>query len=516
MNLRLRASAVAALSLAFTYLFFFEYLPPFRRVLLPFDLQSYHYPQLDYAFRALRHGTFPEWDPTIYCGQSFVGNINAALFYPPTWLMFAANLGRPSLSYQSLEDLVLAHVWLAFFLCYLWLRNKKLAELASILGAAVFAYSGYLLEQLQHLGLVAGYAWMPLGFWGIDQAIEEKRWQPLWKPMVASALCLLAGYPPTWFVFAVCMVSYAAWRWKVALGVVLAIAASLAIAAVQVLPTYEATAMKAFDPRYGFNIRDPEFYISYLLPNYFDFGMLTSQTAWKGNYLYLGAPAFLGLLALVRRRKWPDLVPSLAILAVSLVVAINPFDLVSGIVLRSSLLAQICRNWYFLAGVTLAAAPLTALGIDYCLSRNRRPVARWCVLLTCLLLAGWSARQMLVWFPLGSDFLTGWKSAIEPAITLALFSLAIFILPSQRGAARAWLVAAILLVVGVDYKGLRHQPVGQRRPGSDVQQLPLVSRHGRCGLAATARQRRIPNRRGSDRRYSRDPSALWSHHTAGI
>src|ERR1700690_3746005 len=104
--IRLRPSTVAALSLVFTYVFFFEYLPPFRRVLLPFDLQSYHFPQLDYAFRALRHGTFPEWDPTIYCGQSFLGNINAPLFYPPSELMFAANFGRQALSFQSLEDLV--------------------------------------------------------------------------------------------------------------------------------------------------------------------------------------------------------------------------------------------------------------------------------------------------------------------------------------------------------------------------------------------------------------------------
>jgi hypothetical protein len=452
MNKRLRPSTVAALSLAFTYLFFFEYLPPFRRVLLPFDLQNYHYPQLDYAFQAVRHGSFPEWDPTIYCGQSFVGNIQAALFYPPTWLMFAANFNRQSLSYQSLEDLVLAHVWLAFFLCYLWLRHKKLAELACVLGAAVFAYSGYMLNQLQHLGVVAGYAWMPLGFWGIDQAVEEKRWQPLWKPMVASALCLLAGYPPTWFVFAVCMVSYAAWRWRVALGVVLAIAASLAIAAVQLLPTYEATAMKAFEPRYGNGVRNPEAYISYFLPNYCGFGMRVSHEAWKGNYLYLGVPAFLGLLALARRRKWPDLIPPLAILAVSLVIVTNPFNAVWEIIRHSSWLAQICRDWYFLAGLTLAAAPLTAFGIDYCLSRARRPVPAWCPLLACLLLIGWSARQLLVWFPAGSDFLTGWKSAIEPTITLALFSLGIFILPSQRGTARASLVAAILLAVAVDYK----------------------------------------------------------------
>ena len=144
---------------------------------------------------------------------------------------------------------------------------------------------------------------------------------------------LLAGYPPTWFVFAVCMVSYAAWRWKVALGVVLALGASLAIAAVQVLPAYEVTAMKAFEARYGAGLRNPEAYISYLLPNYFDFGMHAKPARaarWDGDYLYLGAPAILGLISLLRRRRWRDLVPCLAMLVVSLVVVTNPFGMVWG------------------------------------------------------------------------------------------------------------------------------------------------------------------------------------------
>src|SRR6202030_1829788 len=78
----IRLRAVAALSFIFTYLFFLDYLPPFRRVHIPYDLQGFHYPLADYAFQALRHGRFPEWDPTIYCGLSFVGNVSAALFYP--------------------------------------------------------------------------------------------------------------------------------------------------------------------------------------------------------------------------------------------------------------------------------------------------------------------------------------------------------------------------------------------------------------------------------------------------
>src|SRR5215467_517725 len=164
----IRARYIAAASLLFTILFFIEYTPIFRHarnVHIPFDLEAYHYPLADYAFQSVHQGRFPQWDPTIYSGLTFAGNIQAALFYPPTWLMFAFNLGRPKLSYQALEDLTLAHVWLAFLLCYIWLRREReLHALACALGAGVFAFSGYMLHQLQHFGLVAGYAWMPLGF----------------------------------------------------------------------------------------------------------------------------------------------------------------------------------------------------------------------------------------------------------------------------------------------------------------------------------------------------------------
>ena len=97
----LRTSIVAALALVFTYFFFVEYVSPFRKVHIPLDLEGYHHPLDDFAFQELKHGRFPEWDSSIYCGQTFVGNVQAALFYPATWLMSAVNLGRKHVSYQT-------------------------------------------------------------------------------------------------------------------------------------------------------------------------------------------------------------------------------------------------------------------------------------------------------------------------------------------------------------------------------------------------------------------------------
>src|SRR6476660_7296322 len=156
----MRTRSVAIVSFLFTVAFFIEYTPLIRCVHIPYDLEGFHFPLADYAFQTLRSGHFPQWDGATYCGLSFAGNTQAALFYPPTWLMFAFNWGRAKLSYQGLQHLALAHVWLAFLLCYIWLRGqRRLHPLASALGAGVFAFSGYMLLQLQHFGVIAGYAW---------------------------------------------------------------------------------------------------------------------------------------------------------------------------------------------------------------------------------------------------------------------------------------------------------------------------------------------------------------------
>ncbi len=53
----------AAGGLVFTWLYFVQYLPPFRRLSIPYDLSGYFLPLHDYAFRSLKSGRLPEWDP---------------------------------------------------------------------------------------------------------------------------------------------------------------------------------------------------------------------------------------------------------------------------------------------------------------------------------------------------------------------------------------------------------------------------------------------------------------------
>lgn len=444
-----RARTVALASLLLTCLFFFEYLPPFRWAHIPYDLDGFHYPLLNYAFQGLGEGRFPQWDNSTYCGITLVGNIQAGLFYPPNWLLFAANIGRERLAFWTLQLLVLAHVWLGFFLCYLWLRGKHLGGSACLFGAAGFAFGGYMLVQLQHLGLICAYAWMPLGLLAIDQAVEAGHWRPLWKLSVVSALGLLAGYPPTWFVFCVSAGVYAlaTGKWRVVLWTAAGLAFSLALAMVQLLPALEAAGMKFRELKYGTGIRNPGFYVPYLVPNYHDFGL--NAPLIRDTYLYLGAPMVFGLAWICRRRRLWQLRTDIAVLAVSIVLVSNPGNLVWQLVRHSSLLTEVCRDWYFLAGISLGLIPLAAAGIDDFLNRGRITIPRWLMFAALAAAAAWAAWELWIWRPGGLEFPSGWRSAWYPAVSFLLFGTGLCVLKACR---RPSIAVFLLLIAAADYK----------------------------------------------------------------
>lgn len=437
---------IALASLAFTYLFFGEYLSPFRKVYIPFDLWGYHYPLMDYAFQSLRRFSFPAWDPAIYCGQPFAANIQAALFYPPAWILYAISAGHDHLPYRALEAFVFAHIWLGFLLSFCWLRSKRLADLACILGAGIFAFSGYAMLQLQHQGLLCGYAWLPLGLWGIDDLTEDRNLRGFLKIAAGSAACFLAGYPPIWLVLAIYWCVYALFSRK--LGVTLAaISASLVVSAIQLLPTIEASSLMVKENRYGQGIRELSFYLSYFIPNFYNFGIdVPAMTNPGREYLYLGAPALFGIIALFGYRRSRPIMPLLASGGVCLIFITNPFQAVSAVVDRVPLLSQVCGEWYFLAGVTATVAALAAFGIDQFLTRRReQPLSNAWTIAAIVCAAAWAIYELHAWS--ASAFSAGWRSALDALLTLIVFVICIFAVR-----ARTALAAVLLLSVAIDYK----------------------------------------------------------------
>ena len=362
------------------------------------------------------------------------------------------NAGQERLQYWTLEALVTCMCGLHSF-CATCGSARTLAKLPSIFGGGIFAFSGYMLLQLQHFGLACGYAWMPLGLWSIDQAASSGHWRPLWKLVLASAMCFLAGYTPTWFVFCVAMGAYAMGS-KKALRTTVSTAAALLLSVlivmVQVLPAREAASMKMPELRYGSGIKELQFYASYFLPNYFDFAMDVPLVR-RGEYLYIGAPAFLGLAYWLWRRRFRGHC-RIVMLAVVLVLLTNPFSLVWEIVRRWSLLAEICRDWYFLAAVTLGIVPMAAWGLDGFLSRKPKPPSTWMTPVAIAALVLWSAR-LLSKSPGGgraTSFERAGRPRSIPPLPAALCHR--YASTSQRKRVAEVLAIVLVLAVSAEYK----------------------------------------------------------------
>lgn len=430
---------VALLSLFATAIFFYEFLPPNKWVHLWADFDGYHYPLFNYAHKAIRDGRFPEWDDSIYSGMPFAGNIQAGLFYPPNWALFYLNRRHSGIRVKTMEWLEFLHIWLAFFLAWMWLKGRVKGELPAVFGAAVFAFAGYPVAEMQHYGVICGYAWYPLAFFGLDRFRTSGDWRRAWPTAAASAMCLLAGYPGNWFALAFGAAAYglgvAGWRGLMtAFG---AVGFSALLAAVQLGPSLEAVSFKLTDlAYYTITERDPWLYLQYLLPNFYE-NSVTIQTAPPPleEYLYLGSPALAGILWLLGARAWRAALPAAVLMAATFLMLLNPFDLMSELVLKLPVVREVCRGWNFLALLSVTAALLTALGLD------RWPVARarpWAYRLGMLLMLGWAAREIL--FRKQEWLANGWLSAVEAVTCLIVFAAGYSLARTSRAAAAALLV----------------------------------------------------------------------------
>jgi hypothetical protein len=472
-------------ALAVTILFFIEYTNLWRRAHIPFDLEGYHYSLSNAIFLSLKAKQIPLWDSWMYAGIPLAGNIQAALFYPPTWILYATHLpfGR-RLPYAAMEGLVIAHIALGFILFYLWLRRgRHLSEIAAIAGGIIFALNGYVCSQITHLGLICTYVWFPLGFWGVDDiALRGQTRRGIVKLAGASALALLAGYPATWACFAVCMGCYAiasrhtarTLLWSAA-GMML----SAALCAVQLLPTMEATPLKQYDPKYGWHagMKDVTYFYSLFVPNFYSYDLGVDIYSNPGkDYWYFGAVGIAGLLLFLvaARRIWKPMLPLFAALAGTCVVMFNPGEWFGRAVERSHTLAQIFSDWYFLAGFVTILSAFAAFGIDHFVrSAARESRAKPAAWLLSIAAFAWSASLLSHWLSL-RPFASGWASGIDAAIGTALV-IGLLACIRLQGQSRL-LTAALVVLALAEYKAF-----GTSRRVNSIAG-PTNTKHSRAGF----------------------------------
>jgi hypothetical protein len=237
-------------------LLFFNKMAFSNLILARGDTYLYFYPYWQAAADALQSGRLPLWNPEIFMGAPFLANSQIGFFYPLNWPVWWL-LSTP----YAVSASILIHLFIAAWGAYLTgQRTLHLGPLAGLLAASLFALGGYLTAQVEHVNQLQGLAWLPWYFVVMAPIMGESNQRagirsllkiPLWIAILVT-LQLLAGHTQTVFISGV---SIAVWslvsvvgketpvRGGIRLAIVLAAGFGLAVAlaAVQLLPTWELT-----------------------------------------------------------------------------------------------------------------------------------------------------------------------------------------------------------------------------------------------------------------------------------
>ena len=137
------------------------------------------------------HWRFPMWDSYNFGGHPLAtAGGGGAMVYPPHILYFVFPV------HYAWTLLFVLHVFLGGLGMFLLLREYKLSDFASFLGAVIFMFAGQLITTTNagHLGRMIGAVFLPYAFLFLHRAFETKKIRDFIIFGGLTGLFLLAGH----------------------------------------------------------------------------------------------------------------------------------------------------------------------------------------------------------------------------------------------------------------------------------------------------------------------------------
>ena len=274
-----------------------------------------------FGFNEVAHLSLPLWNPHVFGGTPFVGTLQSAVFYPLN-LLFALFPIAPAMNWS-----IALHLGLSGIFTYLLLNKYGASPCGAFVAGVVYTFSGpqFLHVYAGHLNALSAMVWTPLMFLLLENLIEKKRLVDSVLLGMAIAMQFLAGQPQYVFYTMIALFLYLLFNLAffktdgqskpafkvVSLLFLLAVVISIALSAIQILPTMEMTRYStrqnlSFDWVAQFSF-PPGNLITYLIPDFF--GDMSTVSYWGKNYLwemsvYVGImPLLLVVLATVRAER---------------------------------------------------------------------------------------------------------------------------------------------------------------------------------------------------------------------
>jgi hypothetical protein len=298
------------------------------------DLAQFLYPTYRFAAEWWRRGILPLWNPHLFAGMPFVGDIQSGIFYPINLLAFFVS---SPLAFRDMEFLSILHFFIAGAGMYALLRwgewrvtsdetntprhTPHVARLAALAGASAFEFSDLFITHFGNLNLIATIAWTPLILLFYQRAVTDRRASFAIIAGILLALAFHAGHIQMFLfalialgllsVFEAARIAHPASRGTPFVMLALVALVSFGLAAPQLLPSVEMAqntvrAAFAYERAAEFSL-PPAQLIGLFVPGFFGRGAQHAWGPWERVEVgYIGVlPIILAMLALVLRRDAP-------------------------------------------------------------------------------------------------------------------------------------------------------------------------------------------------------------------
>ncbi|NNE42580.1 MAG: hypothetical protein HKN12_00080, partial [Gemmatimonadetes bacterium] len=157
------------------------------------DVVTFFHPWQIAVRDAVQSGHLPLWNHDSLCGVPLLANLQSGVFYPVNWLYWILPFDA------ALTTGMFIHLTAAALLMRAFLRQTGLAQIASFLGGALFAYGTWSLSHLDFPMQLGAAVWLPLVWSGVWAVMREGRARGLVTGALGITLSLLSGYPQMTF-----------------------------------------------------------------------------------------------------------------------------------------------------------------------------------------------------------------------------------------------------------------------------------------------------------------------------
>ena len=267
-----------------------------------------------FAGACWRSGSIPLWNPYILLGQPFLGEGQAALFHPLSWLFIALPTGA------ALNWIIALSFLLTGLAFYGYLRSLSLAKDAAFCGALVWSFSSVLAARIHagHLTNLLIFFELPLMLMLWERHRQTGALRPLLGLALTYGLMILAAHPQFLYIFSLFFLCYVLLQSAAAASAGRAAAREegkaiarlgcfvllgVGLGAVQLLPTSDFTAQSfrtqaslEFCGSFSF---PPENLLTLAAPRFFGFGDAEGFGQYWGRGNFNEMAGYLGILPLI-------------------------------------------------------------------------------------------------------------------------------------------------------------------------------------------------------------------------